>query len=190
MASALRKVQADRVDTETGALCVAQPGDLLAVLRVLAQGDPSGALPASASHAERGTWAHMMRTEGMMVHVAEADGRVVGTATLLVMPNLTYQCAPTEFIGAVVPGDRDEQVPDRDLQSHRADSARWRSVRVTDGSENCAGRPDPSRCDAVGQRRRARTAQERPGSSRRFDEHQFRRLLRHAAARRKRPFDR
>ena len=102
MASALRKVQADRVDTETGAVCVAQPGDLLAVLRVLAQGDPSGALPASASHAERGTWAHMMRTEGMMVYVAEVDGRVVGTATLLVMPNLTYQCAPTVFIGAVV----------------------------------------------------------------------------------------
>jgi GNAT superfamily N-acetyltransferase len=44
----------------------------------------------------------MVRTDDMTVYVAEVGGRVVGTATLLVMPNLTYQCAPTAFIEAVV----------------------------------------------------------------------------------------
>jgi GNAT superfamily N-acetyltransferase len=48
-----------------------------------------------------------MRTTDMTVYLAEMDGEPVGTATLMTMPNITYGCAPTAFIEAVV------VVPDR-----------------------------------------------------------------------------
>ncbi|MEU6424913.1 GNAT family N-acetyltransferase [Microbispora sp. NPDC046973] len=35
-------------------------------------------------------------------HLAEIDEQVAGTATLMTMPNLTYGCAPTAFVEAVV----------------------------------------------------------------------------------------
>lgn len=44
----------------------------------------------------------MLRTDSLRVYVAEADDQLVGTATLLTMPNLTYACQPTAFIEAVV----------------------------------------------------------------------------------------
>jgi GNAT superfamily N-acetyltransferase len=44
----------------------------------------------------------MMRTDGLFVYLAEIDGQAVGTATLIISPNLTYDCAPTAFIEAVV----------------------------------------------------------------------------------------
>ena len=37
-----------------------------------------------------------------MVYLAETDGIAVGTATLLLLPNLTYDCQPSAFIEAVV----------------------------------------------------------------------------------------
>ncbi len=43
-----------------------------------------------------------MRSSGLTVYLAEVDEQVVGTATLMVMPNLTYGCAPTAFVEAVV----------------------------------------------------------------------------------------
>jgi GNAT superfamily N-acetyltransferase len=44
----------------------------------------------------------MMATDNLTVYLCEVDGKPVGTATLLVMPNLTYECAPTGFVEAVV----------------------------------------------------------------------------------------
>lgn len=44
----------------------------------------------------------MERTDSLAVYLAEVDGEPVGTASLLLMPNLTYDCAPTAFIEAVV----------------------------------------------------------------------------------------
>jgi GNAT superfamily N-acetyltransferase len=44
----------------------------------------------------------MMETAGLTVYVAEVDDVVVGTATSMVMPNVTYGCAPTVFVEAVV----------------------------------------------------------------------------------------
>jgi GNAT superfamily N-acetyltransferase len=44
----------------------------------------------------------MMRTTDLSPYVAEVDEVVVGTATALLMPNVTYGCAPTAFIEAVV----------------------------------------------------------------------------------------
>jgi len=43
-----------------------------------------------------------MNREGLTSYVATLDAEVVATATVVLMPNLTYQCAPTAFIEAVV----------------------------------------------------------------------------------------
>jgi GNAT superfamily N-acetyltransferase len=44
----------------------------------------------------------MFKVQGLIVYVAEVDGEVVGTATSLMFPNITYGCAPTTIIEAVV----------------------------------------------------------------------------------------
>lgn len=44
----------------------------------------------------------MMRSEHLTVYLAEVNRQVVGTATLITVPNLTYDCAPTAFVEAVV----------------------------------------------------------------------------------------
>ena len=43
----------------------------------------------------------MMATKDLYVYVGEWDGNPVGTASLLLMPGLTYDCHPTAFIEAV-----------------------------------------------------------------------------------------
>ncbi|WP_159080296.1 GNAT family N-acetyltransferase [Nocardia suismassiliense] len=48
------------------------------------------------------TWARMQRSEDLTVYLAEVDGEAVGTATQMLMLNVTYDCAPTAFIEAVV----------------------------------------------------------------------------------------
>lgn len=75
----------------------ATQGDLGALLDVYDEGRSS-----EASSTEEATWQRILDTEDLHVYCAEVDGRVVGTATLLVMPNLPYHCAPTAFIEAVV----------------------------------------------------------------------------------------
>lgn len=75
----------------------ATQGDLGAVLAVYDAGRSSEATPTEVT-----TWHRMLGTDDLHVYCTEVDGRVVGTATLLVMPNLTYHCAPTAFIEAVV----------------------------------------------------------------------------------------
>jgi GNAT superfamily N-acetyltransferase len=68
----------------------------------------------------------MMSTDDLTVYLCEVDGKPVGTATLLLMPNLTYDCAPTAFVEAVVVavGHRRNGVAtammDRILQDSRA----------------------------------------------------------------------
>ena len=44
----------------------------------------------------------MTATRDLTLYLADVDGEAVGTATLLMMPNLTYGCAPTAFVEAVV----------------------------------------------------------------------------------------
>jgi GNAT superfamily N-acetyltransferase len=80
----------------------AHHSDLVAVLGVYAQRDQCATLPGQASVREEQTWARMVGTADLTVYLAELNGVAVGTATLLIMPNLTYQCAPTAFIEAVV----------------------------------------------------------------------------------------
>jgi GNAT superfamily N-acetyltransferase len=76
--------------------------DLLAVLQVLATDHPERESPTAASSLEQRTWAQMLHDGGPMVYLAEAAGSAIGTATMMVMPNLTYGCRPTAFIEAVV----------------------------------------------------------------------------------------
>lgn len=95
------------VTNRSFAIRPADPDDLLDVLRVLAEGGSDQGAPDEgaldgATVRETETWARMTATEGLTVYLAEVDGEAVGTATLLLMPNLTYDCAPTAFIEAVV----------------------------------------------------------------------------------------
>jgi len=44
----------------------------------------------------------MMASGDLTVYLAERDCEPIGTATMMLMPNLTYSCAPTAIIEAVV----------------------------------------------------------------------------------------
>jgi GNAT superfamily N-acetyltransferase len=44
----------------------------------------------------------MMGRDGLTLYLAEMDGLAVGTATLLLLSNLTYECQPSAFVEAVV----------------------------------------------------------------------------------------
>ena len=69
--------------------------DLAAVLALHGNDD------RAAGDSERATWAEMLGIPNLLVRVAD-DGRVVGTASMLVMPNLGYDCHPSAFIEAIV----------------------------------------------------------------------------------------
>ncbi len=43
----------------------------------------------------------MADVAGLCVYVAEMEGQVVGTATSMLLPNVTYDCAPTTVVEAV-----------------------------------------------------------------------------------------
>lgn len=71
--------------------------DLAELLRAY-DGERTGGPSAT----EAGTWEAMLATDNLQVYCATVEAELVGTATLLVMPNLTYDCEPTAFIEAVV----------------------------------------------------------------------------------------
>ena len=76
--------------------------DLLAVLRVHAHRDPGGTVPERATRVQTATWDLMMCRDGLTLYLAEIGGIAIGTATLLVLPNITYDCQPSAFVEAVV----------------------------------------------------------------------------------------
>lgn len=78
-----------------GDLVIREAGaeDLLGVLGV------SDQQVESATELEERTWERMMRSEDLTVYLAEVDGEPVGTATQMVMPHVTYDCAPTVHRG-------------------------------------------------------------------------------------------
>lgn len=80
----------------------AGPDDLPSVLAVHARRAPGGEPPRSASESEERVWQRMTRSQDLTVYLAESGGEPVGTATVMVMPNVTYDCAPTAFVEAVV----------------------------------------------------------------------------------------
>ena len=44
----------------------------------------------------------MLAVPGLSVYLAEMEGVIVGTASALLFPNVTYDCHPTAIIEAVV----------------------------------------------------------------------------------------
>ncbi|HEX8802759.1 MAG TPA: GNAT family N-acetyltransferase [Acidimicrobiales bacterium] len=107
---------------------VAGPGDadLAAVLRVHAAHRPGTRAADPPTGQERATWRRMAATPDLTVYLAEAPGgEPIGTATLLLMPNVTYGCAPTAFIEAVVvvPAHRRRGVATAVLRRALADAA-------------------------------------------------------------------
>ena len=71
----------------------AEPRDLAGIASLLAPDSPPAELKAA--------WDQTMRTANITVYVSESAEDVVGTATLTVMPHITYGCRPTAFIEAV-----------------------------------------------------------------------------------------
>lgn len=65
-----------------------------------------------------------MCTADLHIYVAEVEDAVVGTAAAMLMPNVTYGCAPTAFIEAVVvlPSHRRRGIAKAMLQRILADA--------------------------------------------------------------------
>ena len=64
--------------------------------------------PRARAVADDGAWALMLAQPGLTVFVAELDGRLVSTCTLIIVPNLTRGARPYAFLENVVthPGYR------------------------------------------------------------------------------------
>ena len=82
---------------------IAVEDDLAAVAGIHARHQPGSDLDGELSRRVEVTWERMMRNDDLTVYLAEvAGGAAVGTATAMQMPNITYDCAPTVFVEAVV----------------------------------------------------------------------------------------
>jgi GNAT superfamily N-acetyltransferase len=82
---------------------LATPNDLSALLLLYQElaGDRGGALPGEAVVAQP-LFEEMAAQSGRHLLVAEIDGNVVGTADLLIVPNLTHGGAPWAIVENVV----------------------------------------------------------------------------------------
>jgi ribosomal protein S18 acetylase RimI-like enzyme len=76
----------------------AHTSDLAAILNLRPEFRGSG--PPTPK--EVATWSRMMSTEDLTVYVATVGDEVVGTVTTMQMPNVTYDCAATLFVEAVL----------------------------------------------------------------------------------------
>lgn len=89
--------------------------DLPNVLQVLGQNEAvvpkhPPLAPPPPSERQRTTWEHVTRTDGLVIYLAvnvrgddeAGQDEPVGTAAMLLMPHLTYDCRPSAFIEAVV----------------------------------------------------------------------------------------
>jgi GNAT superfamily N-acetyltransferase len=113
------------VSAPTVAIRAARPDDLLQVLRLLDGLRHGGERPGPA--AALAVWEAMLATPGRSVLVALLDRRVVGTADLLVVPNLTRAGSPWGIVENVVvdPAERGRGIGHvlmRDV-IHRAETA-------------------------------------------------------------------
>src|SRR5262249_34957268 len=85
----------------------ASAADLPAVLQILAENraeHPQEAAPSTGepSHRQKAAWARVTATTELTVYLAETDTEAVGTASMMLMPHVTYNCRPTALIEAVV----------------------------------------------------------------------------------------
>ena len=85
----------------------ASAADLPAVLEILTDNraeHPQEAAPSTGepSHRQKAAWARVTATTDLTVYLAEMDAEAAGTASMMLMPHVTYDCRPTAFIEAVV----------------------------------------------------------------------------------------
>jgi Acetyltransferase (GNAT) family len=81
--------------------------DLPAALRILAKNRaerPHGNALATGepSDREKVAWERVMATRELTVYLAKDSTEAAGTASMMLMPHVTYDCPPTAFIEAVV----------------------------------------------------------------------------------------
>jgi hypothetical protein len=84
----------------------ASSADLPAVLAILAESRaerPGWAVPSAGgpSRRQEAAWERVLATADLTVYLAESGSEAAGTASMLLMPHLTYDCRPTAFIEAV-----------------------------------------------------------------------------------------
>jgi GNAT superfamily N-acetyltransferase len=91
--SSPKTVPTEEAGAMSYAVRAAEPGDLAAVASLLAPDADPQDLTAP--------WHQLMTTANVTVYVAQLAAEVIGTATLAVMPHITYGCRPTAFIEAV-----------------------------------------------------------------------------------------
>lgn len=84
--------------TMTVDICLADESDLEGVLGLR----PEFRSPGPPTANEQATWTRMMATSDLRVYVAKIGDVVVGNLTTMMMPNVTYDCAPTLFIEGVL----------------------------------------------------------------------------------------
>jgi GNAT superfamily N-acetyltransferase len=85
----------------------ASAADLPAVLTILAETEAerpreAAPVPAEPSDRQEAAWERVMATTDLTVYLAETENEAVGTASMMLMPHVTYDCRPTAFIEAVV----------------------------------------------------------------------------------------
>ena len=82
--------------------------DLPAVLTILTenQAGPPLSVPSAGrpSDRQKAAWERVPATADLTVCLAETGAEAAGTASMPLMPHLTYDCRPTAFIEAVVVG--------------------------------------------------------------------------------------
>ncbi|WP_439497624.1 GNAT family N-acetyltransferase [Bosea sp. (in: a-proteobacteria)] len=74
--------------------------DLPAILALYAELSATDRLPLAEDATD--TWAKILGSEMMSLHVAELDGRAVSTCVLVIVPNLTRNQSPFAIIENVV----------------------------------------------------------------------------------------
>jgi ribosomal protein S18 acetylase RimI-like enzyme len=84
----------------------ASAADLPAVLTILTENQAGPPLPVPSagrpSDRQKAAWERVLATADLTVYLAETGAEAAGTASMLLMPHLTYDCRPTAFIEAVV----------------------------------------------------------------------------------------
>jgi GNAT superfamily N-acetyltransferase len=85
----------------------ASAADLPSVLTILTEHQTTGPpLPVPSagrpSDRQKAAWERVLATTDLTIYLAEAEAEAVGTASMLLMPHLTYDCRSTAFIEAVV----------------------------------------------------------------------------------------
>ena len=75
----------------------ASAADLASVLKILAENraerpDETAPSTGEPSHRQKAAWVRVMATSELSVYLAEDRTEAVGTASMMLMPHVTYDC--------------------------------------------------------------------------------------------------